>query len=59
MPRRRPRTDAFSRAFQFFDIFGTKVGFNINGESNHTTMFGGLYTLFIIAWLVLILNYAL
>lgn len=57
MPRRQSSHGKCTRAFHKLDIFGMHIGFNIEGEKKHRTIFGALYTLFIVAWVGIVLNY--
>ena len=57
MPSRKKRDWLCVRAFQSFDMFGYQIGFNINGEDSHTTSAGSCVSLFIFAWIGVILHY--
>lgn len=39
------------------DMFGYKIGFNIEGEENHTSIPGACISLFIVAWLIVMIRY--
>lgn len=39
------------------DLFGFRIGFNVEGEEVHRTIPGAILSLFIIAWLIVVLNY--
>ena len=38
-------------------MFGMHIGFNIEGEKKHRTIWGALYTLFIVGWVCVVINY--
>ena len=38
-------------------MFGYRIGFNINGEEDHKTLPGAMVSLFIFAWLAVVLRY--
>ena len=57
MPRKKLRDVAAVRAFREIDIFGQKIGFNVNGEELHRTCPGACVSLFIVAWLIVVLIY--
>lgn len=47
MPRKQRRGNAFDRAFRTLDMFGHRLGFNINGEDVYRTNTGSCFTLII------------
>lgn len=57
MPARKPRKGICTRSFQKLDMFSSHIGFNMNGEKKHKTIFGAFYSLFIAAWVGVVLNY--
>ena len=47
----------FRRSAFMLDMFGYKIGFNIEGEERHTTLPGALYSLSIVVVLIFVCRY--
>jgi hypothetical protein len=57
MPKTKKRDNCCYRAFRFADLYGLKIGFNIDGEDVHRTWPGAITSLFILSWLAVVLRY--
>lgn len=55
--KKKSCTKRCSKAFLFFDLFGYRIGFNVDSEESHTTIAGSVMSLFIFAWLLVVLRY--
>lgn len=55
MPSLQHRDNTIIRGFRETDMFGHKLHFNVNGEKSHKTIPGACASLFIFAWLAVIL----
>jgi hypothetical protein len=59
MPTKKHRDGIVLRTLQEADMFGHRIQFNVNGENVHKTIPGAIVSLFIFAWLGVILNFLL
>ena len=56
MPR-KSCSRRLQQPFLCFDMFGYRIGFNIDQEDSNRTVYGAIVSLFIFAWLFVILRY--